>query len=96
MGTIKSACKRLRVWLTTNTYKPPPDSVGQRRARMILQGMANITIALFGIWLAWVEFGSVIFRANLFWLILGIWAYLSFTMFLTRWDDAAKKRPAKR
>jgi len=48
-------------------------------------------IALLGIWLAWVEFGSVIFRANLFWLIVGVWVYLSFAMFLSRWDEAAKK-----
>ena len=96
MDTIKTVCKRLWAWLTTNTYKPPPDTVVQRRARMIFQGMANLAIALFGVWLAWVEFGSDIFRANLFWLIVGIWAYLSFTMFLLRWDDAAKKTTSEK
>ena len=91
MDTIKSVCKRLWLWLTTNTYKPPPKQIQQRRAEMILQIIANLAIGALGIWFAWVEFGDHLFKAPMFWFLISIWGYLSATLFLGRWAEASQK-----
>ncbi len=58
---------------------------------MLMQGISNLAFVGLSFWLAYREFGVDMFYENTFWFLVLVWAYISFTMFLTKWDDLAKK-----
>jgi len=70
---------------------PYKDTIEQRQALMIIQGIASIAFAGLGIWLAWWEFGSVIFSQPIFWVLLGAWGYLNLSAFMVRIEATREK-----
>lgn len=68
------------------------DEVARERSTMLMQGMANIILIGLSIWLAYAELGIAMFRTSIFWLIVVLWSYISFSVFLVRWDESARKR----
>ncbi len=65
------------------------DSKATRRQTMIvMRGVANLIFFGLSLWLAYKEFGTGMFKENVFWLLFLLWAYISFSLFWAQWDDS--------
>jgi hypothetical protein len=73
-----------------NDIQREPDPIPHRKAFMLIQGLGTVLFTCLTIWLASREIPDI-FHQNVFWALLLTWAYVNFTMFLSRWSDANKK-----